>query len=129
MCKFTVEGWPEAQDIDITVYYHQKEELTVENGCLMWGIRVVVPTKLRMQLLPDLHHDHPGVWKIKAVAHRYFWWPDLDEEIEKHPHSCHECQIVKGAPPTALLHLWVWPTKPWGRVHLDFASPFQNATF
>ena len=35
---------------------------------------------------------------------------------------------MKKAPPSAPLHPWVWPTKPWERVHLDFAGPFQNAT-
>ena len=30
---------------------------------------------------------------------------------------------------TAPLHPWLWPTKPWERIHLDFASPFQGKMF
>ena len=74
VCKFTVEGWPEERDSDLKPYYHRKDELTVESGCLLWGMRVIVPTKLRPRLLQELHRDHPGVWKMKAVACSYFWW-------------------------------------------------------
>ena len=129
VCKFTVEGWPETRDSDLKPYYHRKDELTVESGCLLWGTRVIVPSKLRVRLLQELHRDHSGVWKMKAVARSYFWWPGLDKEIERVASSCVECQSVKNAPPSAPLHPWVWPTKPWERVHLDFAGPFQNTTF
>jgi len=33
---------------------------------------------------------------------------------------------VKQAPPSAPLHPWVWPTKPWQRIHIDYAGPFQG---
>lgn len=90
---------------------------------------MVVPVKLRSCLLRELHRDHTDIWKMKAVARSYFWWPWLDKEIERVASSCTECQLVKKAPPSAPLHPWVSPTKPWERIHLDFAGPFQNVTF
>ena len=32
-------------------------------------------------------------------------------------------------PPVAPLHPWEWPTKPWSRLHVDFARHFQGKTF
>ena len=32
-------------------------------------------------------------------------------------------------PPVAPLHPWEWPTKPWSRLHVDFAGHFQGKTF
>ena len=29
----------------------------------------------------------------------------------------------------APLHPWLWPTKPWQRLHLDFAGPFQGRMY
>ncbi len=29
----------------------------------------------------------------------------------------------------APLNPWVWPSRPWERVHLDFAGPFQGSMF
>ena len=40
--------------------------------------------------------------------------------------SCQPCQTAKQAPPTIPLHPWIWPAKPWQRVHIDYAGPFQG---
>ena len=29
----------------------------------------------------------------------------------------------------APLHLWVWPSQPWQRVHIDFAGPIGGHTY
>lgn len=66
---------------------------------------------------------------MKVMARSNFWLPGLDKEVELAAKSCVGCQSVEKAPPSAPLHPRVWPTKAWERVHLDFAGPFQNATF
>ena len=80
-------------------------------------------------MLQELHEDHPGVTRMKSVAKSYMWWPGLDKETENLAKSCTACLAVKRAPPAAPLHPWVWPSKPWQRVHLDFPSPFQGVMF
>ena len=37
--------------------------------------------------------------------------------------------MSKGFPPVVPLHPCVWPSRPWQRVHLHFARPFQGAMF
>ena len=101
----------------------------MEEGCLLWGIRVVVPQRLRAKLLDELHKDHPGVVRMKSVARSYMWWPGLDKDIQNLVKTCQACQATKGAPPVAPLHPWVWPSRPWQRLHLDFAGPFQGSMF
>ena len=66
---------------------------------------------------------------MKSVARSYLWWPGLDKDIENLAKSCSACQAVKRAPPTVPLQPWVWPSKPWQRVHLDYAGPFQGRMF
>ena len=61
---------------------------------------------------------------MKALARSHVWWPSLDSEIELCVRSCVSCQAVKASVPRAPLHPWVWPVKPWQRVHMDFAGPF-----
>ena len=63
---------------------------------------------------------------MKSVARGFVWWPRLDEAIVDLAKSCQACQAVTSVAP---MHLWVWPTKPWQRVHLDFARPFQGFMF
>ena len=107
----------------------RRNELTVEGSCLLWGIRVVVPQKLQHKFLEELHRDHPGISRMKSVARSYMWWPGVDKEIKEVARACQSCQAVKHSPVVAPLHPWVWPVKPWQRVHLDFAGPFQGTMF
>jgi transposase InsO family protein len=127
--RYTKGSWPQQVPQCLRPFSDRRNELTVEEGCLLWGIRVVIPHKLREKLMEELHKDHPGVTRMKSVARSYMWWPGLDKDLEQLAKSCQSCQAVKGSPPVAPLHPWIWPSKPWQRVHLDFAGPFQGAMF
>ena len=105
-------------------YLTRRSELTVECGCLLWGVRVVVPNKLQQQVLKELHEGHPGIVRMKKLARSYVWWPGLDSNIEELVNSCPQCQVAKSASPKTPLHPWVWPSKLWERIHVDFAGPF-----
>ena len=36
---------------------------------------------------------------------------------------------IRSVPTAVLLHPRIWPEKPWQRLHMDFASPFQGRMF
>ena len=127
--QYTRKGWPDQVSEEVTVFKNRKHELGTEGDCLLWGARVVIPTKLRDRMLKDLHRDHPGVVRMKAIARSYMWWPGLDKALEKVARSCVACQAVKQTPANAPLHPWTWPDRPWQRVHIDFAGPFQGKMF
>ena len=80
-------------------------------------------------MLSELHRDHPGIVRMKEVARSYAWWEGIDKDIETVVKSCKPCQAVRNAPPMAPLHPWLWPTKPWQRLHADFAGPFQGRMY
>ena len=126
---FTRCGWPSSVPADLKPFHSRREELTVEGDCLLWGVRVVVPAKLRARILSDLHRDHGGIVRMKAMARSYMWWPGMDTDIESVAKSCVSCKAVKSAPQEAPLHPWVWPTEPWKHIHVDFAGPFQGKMF
>ena len=93
----------------------------------MWGIRVIVPPALREKVLQELHSGHSGMSRMKSLARCHVWWPCLDQEVEEVCKSCRPCQKVKSLPPTAPLHPWIWPDRPWQRVHVDFVGPFKGS--
>ena len=103
-----------------------RNELTVEGDTILWGVRVVVPVKLRVRVLNELHQGYPGVVGMKALAHSYVWWPALEEEVEKQAKACSTCLAVKTALVKAPLHPWEWPAVPWQHIHLDFLGPFMG---
>ena len=36
---------------------------------------------------------------------------------------------MQSSPPTATANPWIWPSKPWQRIHIDFAGPFVGEIF
>ena len=53
----------------------------------------------------------------------------MDDEIEKVAKSCEACLEAKQAPAKAPLQPWTWPSKPWQRIHIDYAGPFMGKSF
>ena len=122
-------GWPSEVAEVLLPYWNRRSKFTIEQDCLLWGIRVVIPQKWQETVLGELHRDHPGIVRMKEVARSYAWWEGIDKDIETLVKSCKSCQTVKNSPPMSPLHPWLWPTKPWQRLHLDFAGPFQGRMF
>ena len=127
--EFTQQGWPQSVIKDLEPFKGKASELTIESECLLWGVRVIIPSKLQGSVLKELHATHPGVSRMKSIARSHVWWPGLDRNIEELAKSCLSCSKVKQAPPVAPLHPWLWPAKPWQRIHVDYAGPFLNKMF
>ena len=91
-------------------YYYRRVELSIENGCILWGARVVIPPGFREQLLNDLHLEHQGITRTKAFPRSYLWWPKLDSDIESLISSRLVCKAVQPELPQAPLHPWSYAT-------------------
>ncbi|XP_046565949.1 uncharacterized protein K02A2.6-like [Haliotis rubra] len=126
---YTLTGWTKPEVQSLQPFYIRRNELTVQGGCLMWGMRVIIPANLRPVVLNELHIGHPGIVKMKALARSYVWWPNLNEQIEQTVKSCAECMKCQNQPSPAPLHPWRYPDGPWHRIHVDFAGPFMGKMF
>ena len=97
-------------------FYQKRWEITIENGILLWGERVIVPQSLREILLKDLHAEHFGIVRTKQLARLYLWWPRLDAEIEDMVKTCEACQEHSKNPKKATNASWSWPSGPWNYI-------------
>ncbi|KAL1447833.1 hypothetical protein WDU94_013915, partial [Cyamophila willieti] len=116
-------------DPELKPYYFRRDELYLENECLMWGYRVVVPSSLQALILSDLHHTHLGICKMKSIARNYVWWPSIDKDIEHLCKKCENCLKENADPHKATLKSWPWPNGPASRIHLDFFGPIEGKNF
>ncbi len=66
---------------------------------------------------------------MKSLARGLLWWPCLDRDIENTVKQCSSCQQCQAAPPAAPMQPWTWPTRPWSRLHIDFAGPIAGKMF
>lgn len=125
-----MKGWSEGpRTHQMDTFFTRRTELTVHQGCLLWGNRVIIPMSLQSRLLEELHQGHIGVVKMKSLARSHMWWPGIDKDIESLAKGCTGCQEVKHSLPAAPIHPWEWPSRPWERIHIDFAGPFLNSMF
>lgn len=124
-------GWPKIDVLSETErkFHHRRNELAIDNGSITWGHRIVIPEALRTQMLNELHCSHLGVVKMKQTARNYFWWPDIDSEIENVANTCKICLESRPNPQKSTFTPWQWPSEPWSRIHVDFMGPFQGYMF
>lgn len=114
---------------EMKAFVSKKDELYVEEGIIMWGYRVVIPKVLQEGLLNELHGAHMGAAKMKNLARTYFWWPNLDKDIEHFVSSCILCVEARPNPPLAKLIKWPDSVGVFDRVHVDFLGPVSGKMF
>ena len=68
--QFTLKGWPEqvTQKKVLQPYAPYKNELTIQNDCIFYGIRMVIPSKFQTRMLQLLREKHPGKVRMKSLA-------------------------------------------------------------
>ena len=112
VCSYIVKGWPTRVESELTPFLCRQEQLTIEAGCVLCGIKVVVPAKLRKAVLEEIHAGHPGIVRMKSVARLHVWWPGIDTEVETLVRNCAACQSIRNNQPPTTLHPWAWPNRP-----------------
>ncbi|XP_055355953.1 uncharacterized protein K02A2.6-like [Paramacrobiotus metropolitanus] len=112
--------------MDNIPYKRLERELVLVNGCICWGMRTVIPEKLRPAILAHLHDAHMGASKMKAEARGYCWWPLMDRDIERLAGGCRICSERAKETAKVPLSQWTIPEAPWKRIHIDFAGPYQG---
>ena len=126
--EYTLVGWPNhVAEEELKLYFTRQNERTADQGCVLWGMRMIILPLLRNRLLQGLHVEHPGIVAMKAIARSYLCWPNLDAEIELMVKNYEVCQSVWKASPRTPLYPWRWPTRVWQRAHIDFAEKDGNS--
>lgn len=119
--------WPQViADPSLKQFYNRRDALSTLDGCLMFAERVVVPRSLQRQVLRQLHTGHPGIVRMKALARSYVYWPGLDSDVETIVKQCSNCAESARLPVKTTLAPWPEAVRPWARIHIDYAGPFQG---
>ena len=121
-----LRGWHDTDQPAMRPYQSRSSELSVQDGCLLWGSHVVIPPRGRATVLSLLHEGHPGITGMKTLVRGYVWWPSMDSELEDSVKHCSKCQEHQRLPAKAPMHPWEWPDRPWARIHVDYAGPIEG---
>ena len=73
---------------DILPFHTRYTELSVLDGCVLLGCRVIIPAAGQDIVLNQLHETHVGITKIKMLARSYVWWSGIDSDIQRKVQGC-----------------------------------------
>ena len=77
-------GWPyTVTEREMIPFYRRREELSTEDSCTLWGLRVVIPPTGHTRLLKELHETHLGITQMKLLACGFIWWPGIHADIDR----------------------------------------------
>ena len=88
--------------VELRPYQRRKDELSVEDGCVLWGRRVIVPPQGQAKALEMVHEGHPGASRMKSLARSFMWWLGMDGDVEDKVRACTRFQAQRKSPAPAL---------------------------
>ena len=118
--QFCQTKWPSQSSLSEKVkpYCSVSAEISIENGLIMKGSRIIIPLELQPEMLTKLHDGHLGITKCRARARQAIWWPGLSKQLGDKVKNCSECRkhSLQRAEPLISTQL---PDLPWQKVGTD----------
>ena len=121
--------WNENKALKTSKLELLKKEITIHEDCLFFGSRIIIPQVLQKRVLQMLHKGHPGITRMKIIAREHVYWSGIDKDIENWTRSCSPCQQAAKSPIKHTLCSWPKETKPWSRIHIDYAGPLHGKMY
>ena len=102
------------------LYYQYRSELSVVNGLVFKGDRVVIPSSISMrkEIKEKIHQGHMGIETCKVIARQVVFWPS----------RCPACIKYQQAQKKQPLKPHDVPAEPWYKVGMDLAT-YKNKDY
>ena len=100
-------------------YLSCRADITVQNGLLFKGERIIVPSQLRKEMMEKIHSSHLGIEGCLRRAREVFYWPRMNAELKDFILKCDVCNSFKPQQTQEPLMPHEIPTRPWQKVGTD----------
>ena len=94
------------------------ENISVQQGLLLKGTRLGIPTSVHLNILDKLDEGHLGITKCRERAKRSVWWPGLSKQLEDLIQNCNVCIKERSNKAEPLIQS-VLPDRPWQKIGTD----------
>ena len=115
-------GWPECKSnlpATVTPYFPFRNELVVQDGLVLRGDRVVIPSTLRKEAIQDLHTAHQGIESTLRRTRGSIYWPNMNNEVKDYISRCEICLTYAPRQQKEPLLCHEVPDCPWTKVATD----------
>ena len=117
-----IKGWPDTRNKappEARPYWDYREELTVYEGILFKGEKVMIPKSMRDGILKLIHSSHQGIVRSKQLARDVLFWSGMNKQIEEMISKCSICQSMRNAQQKEPMISTDVPTLPFELVSTD----------
>lgn len=115
-------GWPDQKtslDSSLLCFFSFKDEITVQDGLLFKGQRVIIPRSLRTILKTQIHTSHIGIEGCLRRAREAIYWPGMSADIKEYISTCEICGRFDSTQQPECLQSLEVPKRPWQNVSTD----------
>ena len=103
---------------DLQGYWNYRDTLSIENGLLTCGSRIIVPQEMQAEMLQYIHDGHQGKERCLLRARNTVFWPKIMYDIQELIERCIICQEHgKSQPITGITQ--ELPPFPWHTLATD----------
>ncbi|CAB4017439.1 transposon Tf2-1 poly [Paramuricea clavata] len=117
-----MQGWPDSikkTQQAIKPYWNNRDDISIQEGVLLLGSRIIIPKSLRQKILQKIHSGHQGMEKCKLRAKSCVYWPGIYKEIENMVASCCACKKFQNSQQKEPMIPSEVPPRPWHTVSAD----------
>ena len=69
-------------------YWMYRDELSILDGLVLKGVRIVILEQCKNEVLEKLHEGHFGIERTKLRARDMVYWPEINADIEALIKTC-----------------------------------------
>ena len=113
--------WPERENTPTLAlpYYSYKEELSIQDGLIFRGERLIIPKSMRNQVMQEIHTGHGGEQACLRRARESIFWAGMTADIKVHVQKCETCRTFETRNQKETLIPHEIPERPWEKVGMD----------
>ena len=133
LSKVITNGWPARRcetHPAVRPFWSIRDALVIDDGVIIKGTAVVIPSRLQPWYIERLHEGHQGRVKMELRARDAVYWPDLKKDVEARVAACLPCQTSRPAANASIIeaeHQHPVPSGPWTDLSTDlFYSNGKN---
>ncbi|KAJ8395956.1 hypothetical protein AAFF_G00026640 [Aldrovandia affinis] len=122
-------GWPDVKEEAPLVareYWPFRDEISVQNGVLFRGQKVIIPKSLRPEMLTRIHSSHIGGEACYRHAQETLYWPNMQMEIKYFVSTCSTCNVYAHNQQKETMLPHDLPTRPWQILSMDMFAHRQK---
>ena len=129
LSEYCDKGWPKSKGQltnDTQHYWSFRDEINVIDGLVYRNNSVLVPSKLKSEILKTIHVSHMGLDRTLSMVRGVLYWPQMSMEIKHMIESCSTCIQNKSQNVKEPLNNHEIPLLPWQKVAADFMTLNQQ---